>query len=205
MTWRQPSRGDEGFALPSAMMLMVIVLLVTAVGATAVVRSFEEVRQDRSSMNAFEATDAAVDILLWRMNKQLTASEISHLGGLSSGLLTTLGCADVDALDVVQVTVVTGSGTCELEITPDGGPPVTCQSSLGVTLDAGGLVNLSALNGLLVRDVICSATVNNASRRIFSRIVLDLNAGTTLASPTSLWRRAAWQECGPAPSACPPA
>jgi Tfp pilus assembly protein PilX len=198
--------GDEqGFALVSAIMIMVLVLLVTAVGALAVVRSFDETRRDRSSTTALSAADSAIDILAWRMNKQLTASEIENLDGLTSARLGQLGCVDVDAEGLVQLSLSASSCTLEMPAVGDGAA-ATCESTLAVTLTTGGLVDLTALDGLLARDVVCSSTVNGATRRIFARLSLDVTVAGTLASPTSLWQRTSWKECPSDPdAACPPA
>lgn len=184
-------------------MIMLLVMLVTAVGALAVVRSFDETRRDRSSTSALSAADAAIDVLVWRMNKQLTASEIQNVGGLTQTLVSELGCADINAANVVQLSL--SATSCDLSVTVGDGATATCQSRLAVTLTAGGLVDLSSLT-LLSRNIICSSTVNGATRRIFARVSLPVTVASTLASPTSLWVRKAWQECPSDPSAaCPPA
>lgn len=203
---RVQARVDErGFALVSAIMIMFIVLLVTAVGAFAVIRSFDEARRDRSSTTALSAADAAIDILVWRMNKQLTASELENPDGLTAALLGALGCVDADGGGVVQLSLSTNYCTVQLPAVGDGAG-ATCESSVAVTLDTSGLVNLGALNGLFSRDLVCSSTVGGATRRIFARVSLDVTVAGTLASPTSLWRRTSWEECSSDPTApCPPA
>ena len=96
--------GEEGgFALASAVMIMLLVMLVTAVGALAVVRSFDETRRDRSSTSALSAADAAIDVLVWRMNKQLTASEIHNVTGLTQTLVSERGCAEINATNIVHL------------------------------------------------------------------------------------------------------
>lgn len=203
-------RSEAGFALPATLAIMVIVLLVTAVGAVAVVRSFNETNRDRSSTTAFSAADAAIDILHWRMNKQLVASEITDLGGLSGELLGTLGCADVDALGLIDLDLDAGGGSaCTLAVMLDDGTPAQCESDLNVALLPDG-IDLNDLpvtptgDPLIARDLICSATVRGASRRIYARLDLALQTDSILASPTSLWERTAWTECAVDPAApCP--
>ena len=200
------ARDERGFAVISVLLLMVVMLLVTSVGAVAVVRGFDETKRDRSSSEALATADAAIDIVNWRMNKQLVASEIMNLNGLASGVLTTLGCVDLDTSGLVEVSVTTGSGNCTLSVHPDGGGSATCANSLAVSVDTSGLINLSALNGLLSRTVVCSATAGDVTRRIYARLDLDTSVAGTLASPTSLWERTTWRECPSDPAAtCPPA
>ena len=188
-------RHEDGFALASTIMLMVIVLLVTAVGATAVVRSFDEVDRDRSSTSAFEVSDAAIDAVTWRMNKQLTGTTLLSSAGLSSGVLGSLGCVNADAMGLVAVTVTPGATSCSLTVDIGDGPAVTCQSSLAVTIPPGLSLDLG-------RNLICTSTVNGATRKVYARLTLSVNAG----KPTSLWERTDWAECPTAPgSACPPA
>lgn len=203
---RREATGEQGFAMVSAVMIMFLVLLVTAVGAMAVVRSFDETRRDRSSTTALSAADAAVDTLVWRMNKQLTATEIENLNGLNQTLLGQLGCADVDGSGVVQLSLQ--SSQCTLVVTVGDGPQATCKSTLAVTLTTGGLVDLTALSasGEFARDIVCSSTVDGATRRIFARVSLDATVSGAAASPTSLWKRTSWEECPSDPAAaCPPA
>ncbi len=196
-------REEDGFALASAIMIMLLVMLVTAVGALAVVRSFDETRRDRSSTSALSAADAAIDVLVWRMNKQLTASEIENVGGLTQALVGELGCADVNAAGIVQISL--SATSCDLSVTVGDGATATCQSRLAVPLTAAGLVDLSSLS-LLSRNIVCASTVDGATRRIFARVSVPVTVASTLASPTSLWERTAWQECPSDPSAaCPPA
>lgn len=200
-------RREDGFALVATIALMVIVLLVAAVGATAVVRSFDETNRSRSSTTALTAADSAIDIIAWRMNKQLVASEITNIDGLGAEAIGMLGCADVDGLGVVQLDL--SATECTLSVpTLGGGAEATCTSALSASLFPGGVVNLSQLlaQGLLSRDIICSATVDNATRRVFARVSLDVEPAGVLASPTSLWEQTDWEECSvDAAAACPPA
>lgn len=193
-------RGEDGFALISAIAILLIVSLVTAVGALAVVRSFSETNRARTSTTAFAAADAAIDVVTWRMNKQLVASEIQDLDGLSAEALATLGCADVDAAGVVQLDLA--AAECTLEIAVGGDAIASCSNSL----DASIPPDLSPFPVVASRNLICSATVRNTTRRLFARVELELQPQGALAAPTSLWRQTKWAECPSNPAAaCPPA
>ena len=199
-------RAEDGFALVSVMAIMLIVSLVAAVGALAVVRSFDETNRARSSTNAFSAADAAIDVVTWRMNKQLVASEINHLDGLGGEALATLGCADLDAGGLVQMDL--SLAECELDVPVGDAVTASCSNSpeAGLPLDPAQLPLVSGSTRLFSRNVICSATVRNTTRRIFTRVDLDVRVEGALASPTSLWTQGEWTECPSDPAAaCPPA
>lgn len=197
---RRIARDEEGIALASTIAIMLIVLVVTAVGAFVVVASLSQTRSDRASADAFQAADGGIDAVTYRMNKQLLASQITSLGGLTAAALETLGCVDLDAGLLI---LDSSTSACEFEIDSVGGTPATCRSDLG-----GGLslpLDLTALPlvspggpSILTRTVTCSATVNDRTRRITASLELRLNLsrpGEVLGSPLSVWRRTGWAEC----------
>jgi Tfp pilus assembly protein PilX len=205
---RRPA-GETGFAMISALMIMVIVLLVSAIGATAVVRSFDETNRDRSSTTAFSAADAALDIVTWRMNKQLVYNEIMYPGGYTATgttqpTLLQLGCADINGSGIVQVQISASvPSTCTLTVSSGNGPTATCTSALAVTVNTTNFNTLASIG----RNLICSATVHGVTRRLFTRADLSLlhAGGTSLANPSSVWKRTSWQECSVnASDPCPP-
>ena len=174
--------------LASAVMILLIVLLFTATVTKVVIASLGEDRRDRSSAEAFQLADSAVDEVVWHMNRQLVSDEVRSLLGVTSGVVATNGCltltGSVYALSVLSAD--TSSHFCPSVSLPNlaAGQTVTCYVGLRFNVS---LVPLS----LLQRQVVCQGNVGGAKRRIMATMSLSINAG----SPTKLWRRAAWVEC----------
>ena len=181
-------RSNDGFVLASAVMIMLIVLIFTATVTKVVVASLSEDRHDRSSAEAFQLADSAVDEVVWHMNRQLVSDEVRSLVGITSGTVATNACltltGSVYALNVL--TADTTSHFCPSISLPNlgSGESVTCYVGLRFNVS---LIPLS----LLQRQVVCQGDVGGAKRRIMATMSLSINAG----NPTKLWRRAAWVEC----------
>jgi len=186
-------RREDGFALPTTVILLAIVLLVAGVTTVVAIASLSDARRDRSSTQAFEAADAGIDTVHWHMNRHLTSSDVQELFGYADGVLQTAGCLSVEG-DLVVGEVLsanTESGFCA-EISLDGfatEDPVLCSTQLRFDL-AGPLPD-----GLITRDIVCSATSGNATRRIRARVGLQVTSG----SPATLWVRQGWVECSSEP------
>ncbi len=204
---------ESGFALASTVAVLAIILIVTAIGARVAISAIQGSDRDRSSADAFTAAESALDITTWRMNRLLVANEAGTLASFSEGTLQTLGCVAEDAAgDLIAL----GEGeTCELDILGLGnGVSASCATTVAVDLDLPGILEqppelLHATERLLVRPVICSATIDDVTRRIYARLGLRVRLnelGDAVSAPLSLWRRYAWVECSAdVNAACPPA
>ena len=185
---------QDGFVLASSMMIMLIVLLFTVSVTKVVVASLNEDQRDRSSAQAFQLADSAVDEVVWHMNRQLVSDEVKSLASagagtaVPSGTVATNACltltGSVYALNVL--TADTTSHFCPSISLPNlaGGESVTCYVGLQFNVS---LVPLS----LLQRTVVCQGNVGGAKRRIKATMSLSVSGG----NPTKLWRRASWVEC----------
>ena len=185
---RARMRSQDGFVLASAVMIMLIVLIFTATVTKVVVASLSEDRRDRSSAEAFQLADSAVDEVVWHMNRQLVSDEVRSLLGVTSGTVATNGCLTLTG-NVYALTVLTADTSthfCPPISLPNlaGGESVSCYVGLQFNL------NLSTLS-LLQRTVVCQADVGGAKRRIMATMTLSVSA----SKPTTLWRRASWVEC----------
>ncbi len=187
-------RGQDGFALASAIIVLFIVLLLTATVTKVVVASLHQTTRDRSSAEAFQLADSAVDEVTWHMNRELVSTEIGDLAGVTSGVVSTDGCLGLNGDNNIVVQVLTStpaSGFCDVLTVPNtaAGETATCYTQARVGLDLTNAANL--VNNLLTRNVVCQGDVGGAQRRILARMALEVNAG----KPTTLWRRDAWVEC----------
>lgn len=203
--------------MASTVILLSLILIVSAIGAVAVVRSLNQTSRDRDSARAFEASDAAMDVIEWRMNKQLLGIQLGNLNGILADPLAVLGCGlEADALGVISISATISSGAdCTYTVGNVGrnGLSAECSNDIGIEVLPGGLDlnQLPAIGSdgrLLSRDLVCYSTVNGVTRRVYARLDLELVAdlGAGLAAPTSLWTRSAWYECAAdLNAACPPA
>ena len=181
-------RSEDGFVLASAVMILLIVLLFTATVTKVVASSLSEDRHDRSSAQAFQLADSAIDEVVWHMNRQLVSDEVRSLLGVTSGVVATNGCLTLTG-SVYALTVLssdTSTHFCPPISLPNlaGGEAVSCYVGLKFN------VSLTPLS-VLQRQVVCQGDVGGAKRRIMATMSLSINAGT----PTKLWRRASWVEC----------
>ena len=193
---------ESGFALASAVAILLIVLLVAAVGSAVAISSLGQTSRDRSSTNAFTVADSAIDITTWRMNRLLVSPEVQGLLGLTGGLTQLVGCVDVDA-GAVKANISTND-LCQATVQTETGLEATCstQAKLGVNLndittDLGTAATVAG-ERLLERDIACWATVDDVTRRVRARLGLRLTVsatGTDLGEVTSIWKRNGWVEC----------
>ena len=198
----RPRLGDEqGFALASTIILMVIVLLVAAVGSAVAISSLHETSRDRNSTDAFSVADSAIDITTWRMNRMLVSPEVQGLLGLTGGLTQLVGCVDVDA-GVVQTSLST-QAFCQTTVATDDGLDATCstQARVGLSLpDVTTTLANGTVSGerILQRDIVCWDTEDGVTRRVRSRLGLRLTLAAdniSLGNVTSLWKRYGYVEC----------
>ena len=205
----------DGFALASAIMILAIVLIVGAIGAKVAISAVHGTSRDRSSAEAFEAADSAVDIMNWRMNRLLVANEVGTLTSFTTNTLQTLGCVTEDAAgDLVPgLDGADGNsdGLCTMDILGLGNDAdVSCATTVATDLSVPGVLQdlPNATEKLLIRPVVCTATVNGVTRRIYARMGLRVKVNglaDTVTAPLSLWRRYAWEECPSDESdPCPP-
>ena len=68
-------RSQDGFALPLALSMMVIVAMFAGVAISFATHNTDRATRDGNAARAFAAADAGIDAALYRMNKALIASQ----------------------------------------------------------------------------------------------------------------------------------
>jgi hypothetical protein len=181
------ARSERGFVLPTAIMILFIVMLVTATLTKLAVTSLSEDRRDRSSAEAFQLADSAINTVTYHMNRHLVSDEVRSLLGFTTGVVATDACLTLTGnVYALEMTTDVDARFCP-EISLPGleeGEEVTCFVGVEPNLS---LVPLS----LLERPIVCQGDVGGAKRRILANMTLSISAG----KPTKLWRRAEWVEC----------
>ncbi len=180
-------RSEKGFALPVAMIILMVVALLAGAAVLAASHSTDRASRDEASAQAFAAADAAVDIATWRINK-LVAPEILT-GPVLSGDARARGCVNLGVeAGRLQFSLVGGSATdwCPVAsgVINDGpGDPARYEYWMEAVVAPG--------SGVLRRRVIALGRVGDVVRRI--QVVLELELGTT--DPLALFKRRSYLEC----------
>ncbi len=197
---RRLARQEDGYAVPLALSVILIVLGFGAVAIVLATHSVDRSTRDRLSVRALAAADAGLDAAAYRMSKMVLASEISNLldpASLTALVQETTGCLDIGALGLLEVSWTNGVTGCggsseqevDGEVGGDGtGPPAsyTYWIRTGVhVLDPGSCA--------LERNIVSVGRAEEVTRRTMGTYCLDVDApvGDTVT-------RLAWVECTPA-------
>lgn len=191
---RKLRRDEEGIALPVAISILAIVLLLVGVAVAYSVHSLDRSNHDRASARALAAADAGLDVAGYRMNKTLVGEPVTGLIALGSGVtnLLTRGCIGVN---------VTAGGlpvNFSVNLGASGGGWCVQSSVAEVVDDQGGTtsrerfqyytnygIGLGVLNGSLLtvnRKVVSVGQANGRIRRVVGTYQLtgNPNNDTTL-------------------------
>jgi hypothetical protein len=139
---------ERAIALPTAVMLLMIVLILALAAGTAAISAVGQSTRDRGTKRAVAAADAGLDTAIYRLNKMKP---------------TSLACVVVGVPFLVLEPVL-GTGWC---------PPVTESLGDGTSytyqVSAGAALNLNG-QGLMQRKVVVTGTANGVSRRIQANV-----------------------------------
>lgn len=209
-------RDESGVALPIAVSVLLIVLLLTGVAVAYSVRSVDRSNYDRYSARALAAADAGLDVARYRMNKALLGGQSAGLVGLLSGVSKQLRCTQIGigAGGLVRVGLQEGAGWCaaggwEL-VDGEGGvmaeEAVACESQTGaafryfmrldvsadVLVDRDGVIN----NDPVAWDVISAGCANGRTAVVRGQMPIDLTGALSNGGLLQLFKLDSYQQCG---------
>jgi type II secretory pathway pseudopilin PulG len=207
---------QRGAALPIAVSVLLIVIMLTGVAVAYSVRSVDRSNFDRRAARALAAADAGLDVARYRMNKALLGGQVTGLIGLVNGTVKQLRCTQIGvaAAGLVRVGLQQGAGWCDA----GGWEPVdaesgliaenspTCDAHVGASfryflrLDVGadvivgsdGVIN----NDPIAWDVISAGCANGRTAVVRGRMPVDLSGATSAGGFLQLFKLEDYEQCG---------
>ena len=128
-------RREDGFALPLAMSMMVIVAMLAGVTISFATHNTDRATRDGLATRALGAADAGVDAALYRMNKALIASQVQGVLGVPTAVVAETKCLSLELGDLTVVDPT--SGWCPTT-SPAGSEEVDGAAGAGETWRAAG-------------------------------------------------------------------
>ena len=189
-------RGEDGFALPLALSMMVIVAMFAAVTISFATHNTDRATRDGASARALGAADAGVDAALYRMNKALLASQVQGVFGLSTAALAETKCLNLSLGEVTIVDPVSGwcstavGGAEEID-----GPAVAGQAwpAAGFTYTVSTGVNIgSASAPLIERKVVAVGVASGVQKRVMATAHAELGSTGAL---TQVFEQVGYKQC----------
>lgn len=198
-------RQEDGFALPLALSMMVIVAMLAGVTITFATHNTDRATRDGLATRAFGAADAGVDAALYRMNKALQASQVQGVLGFTTDVLAQAKCASLSVGDLTVVDPVSGwcpegTGSSSEEV---DGAATAGQSwrSAAFTYRVSTGINIGTTTAPLIeRRIVAIGTTGGVSKRVMATAHASLGSSgnllkvfeqvgykqcTTVAPPTS--------------------
>ncbi len=178
-------RDESGVALPVAISILTIVLLMVGVAVAYSIHSLDRSNRDRANSRALAAADAGLDVAAWRMNKSIVAGQYSEIlslngsNGLLNQVIQTLGCTNLS----VSGSNIIGGQWCKgvTEVLDDhggmsAGETFTYFSDLSIKADIDKIFHLNSnTTGLVTRNVVSVGTANGERAVVVGKLELDLN------------------------------
>lgn len=177
-------RDEQGIALPVAISILAIILLLVGVAVAYSIHSLDRSNRDRATSRSLAAADAGLDVGGWRMNKSIVAGQYSEIlslngtGGLLNQVVQTLGCTNLS----VQGSNIVGGNWCEgtPEVLDDHGGSAAGETfqyftDLSIKLDISQLLSQQPATGLIDRNVVSVGTANGQRAVVVGRYQLDLS------------------------------
>lgn len=195
-------RREDGFAMPLALSMMVIVAMFAGVTITFATHNTDRATRDGNSTRALGAADAGVDTALYRMNKALVASQVDGLLGLPAAALAETKCLSIAVGELTVTDPV--SGWCEPTsgIEEVDGPAAAGESwraaSFTYTVSTGVNIGTSG-SPLIERRVVAVGTVGGVQKRILATAHATLGSSGNLLT---VFEQVGYKQCT---SASPPA
>jgi type II secretory pathway pseudopilin PulG len=196
---RRRACNEDGFVLPIALAMMVILLVLSAAAIALSLRSVDNSTSDRRVVRSLQAADAGVDVAIFRLNHMLVAGASSAVLGSIPNAVQSLGCTSVNVLGVVTISQVSPAA-----------PQVYCPTEDG---SAGGVegatysyrvstaINVTtALGNLLVRSIVATGVAGSAQRRVLVKVRAVLGGAGNLV----LYQRIRHTECTAKPTNAAP-
>lgn len=154
-------RGEEGIALPIAISVLAIVLMLVGVAVAYSIHSLDRSNRDRASARALAAADAGLDVAGWRMNKSIVANQFTGLltlggapdqQGFLNQVISTLGCTNL-AVNGNQLSGNTCAGV-EETLDEEGGATSATRETFQYYADLTVNVDLDAATHLQLGNIV---------------------------------------------------
>lgn len=187
-------RGEDGFAVPIAIWMLLLALLFGALATSQALLGFHQADTALKSTRAHAAAEAATRIAVYRLNTLgLNGASVTHL----TSTLDWSQCAvQATASDPVAVaTIGVGKSWCDpVPIDLGGGATATFQLSSIVNCNADmgwnplpTLLSLGTVQDCLKRRIVATGTVGGVTRRIYEETRATASAsvvGSLISSVT---------------------
>jgi hypothetical protein len=185
---------DDGFVLPAAMMMLLILLVLSVTALQLSLNSVDTSNRDRRVVRALQAADAGVDVAIFRLNHMLVAGASSAVLGAVPNAVQSLGCTSVNALGVTisQVSPSAPQVYCPTEDGSAGGVEGgTYSYRVSTALNVTG-----SLGNLLIRSILATGVANGAQRRVLVKVRAVIGGAGNLV----LYQRIHHTECTAQPT-----
>ena len=194
-------RREDGFALPLAMSMMVIVAMLAGVTISFATHNTDRATRDGLATRALGAADAGVDAALYRMNKALIASQVQGVLGVPTAVVAEAKCLSLELGDLTVVDPT--SGWCPTT-SPAGSEEVDGATSAGETWRAAGYsytvssgVNIGSSSAPLIeRRVVSVGTAGDVTKRVIATAHAELGSTGNLLQ---VFEQVGYRECTSAP------
>jgi hypothetical protein len=193
---------EDGFALPLALSMMVIVAMLAGVTISFATHNTDRATRDALASRALGAADAGVDAALYRMNKALLGSQVQGVFGLTTGVLAETKCLSVELGDITVVDPVAGwcAETTNAEEVDGAAAAGQRWRPASYTYSVSTGVNIgSASAPLIERRVVAVGTAGNVQKRVMATAHASLSATGSLLE---VFEQVGYKQCE---SADPPA
>lgn len=195
-------RREDGFALPLALSMMVIVAMLAGVTITFATHNTDRATRDALASRAIGAADAGIDAALYRMNKALLGSQVQGVFGLPTATLAQSKCLSVELGDITVVDPIDGwcPETTNAEQVDGAAAAGQRWRPAGYTYSVSTGINIgSASAPLIERRVVAVGTAGNVQKRVMATAHAELSSTGSLLE---VFEQVGYKQCE---SAAPPA
>jgi Tfp pilus assembly protein PilX len=189
-------RHEEGFALPLALSMMVIVAMFAGVTISFATHNTDRAIRDSASARALGAADAGLDAAVYRMNKALIGSQAQGILPVATAALAETKCVSlsVGSLTVVDPTSgwcpATTSSTEQVDGAAAAGEawqPASFTYSVSTGVNIG-----SSSAPLIQRKVVAIGTVDDVQKRVMATVHATLGSSGNLLT---VFEQVGYKQC----------
>jgi Tfp pilus assembly protein PilX len=189
-------RREEGFALPLAMSIMVIVAMFAGVTITFATHNTDRATHDNAAARAIGAADAGIDAAIYRMNKALIASAVQGVFGLPTATLAETKCLNISVGTLSVTDPVSGwcpqatSGTEDVDgaaAADQTWRPATFTYSVSTGVNIG-----TTSAPLIERKVVAIGTVGDVQKRVMGIAHAELDSTGNLVK---VFEQVGYKQC----------
>lgn len=201
---RRRAGGEEGFALPLALAIIVLTGLLVLAAVAMATHNTDRANRDREVVRARQAADAGVDSALYRLNKTLVASQAGGLLGVPVTAAAQTLCVQISAGQIIKSTVSgswcsTVSGTEQLDgpLSGDvGWAPASYQYRVSSGINLGVDPGNSSAN-LIERRIVSTGTANGVTERVEAIVRASVGSSGNLFT---VFQQVGYTTCTPQPT-----